>query len=122
VICRYLGRNRRNAPPETSGRGEMTTSRADRRKQDLLDRIEALAQERLTPPESGRLIRFSRLPHGGVAPSDLEAANAACRCAAALGLLRFGDRRRAGEALIRVFVPTEADHGWDSRHAVIEMV
>ncbi len=57
-----------------------------------------------------------------VPPADLEdygAANLSCLIA---GHLDFAAKRRAGAAVVRVFNPTEAEHGYRSGHTVIEIV
>ena len=41
---------------------------------------------------------------------------------AALDHLAFGARRRRGQALLRIFNPTEEEHGYTSTYTVVEMV
>jgi glutamate dehydrogenase len=65
---------------------------------------------------------FARRLFERVADKDLAAAPAAQRAAAALSLLAFARRRLPGIAKIRVFDPTEASHGFESRHTVIHVV
>ena len=65
---------------------------------------------------------FARRLFERVADKDLAAAPAAQRAASALSLLAFARRRLPGIAKIRVFDPTEAGHGFESRHTVIHVV
>ncbi len=65
---------------------------------------------------------FARRLFERVADKDLAAAAAAQRAASALSLLAFARRRLPGIAKIRVFDPTEAGHGFESRHTVIQVV
>ena len=65
---------------------------------------------------------FARRLFERVADKDLAAAQPAQRAAAALSLLAFARRRLPGIAKIRVFDPTEAGHGFESRHTVIHVV
>jgi glutamate dehydrogenase len=51
---------------------------------------------------------------GGVTPDDL--------FGAALSLWNFAARRAPGEAKIRVYNPELSEHGWTSRHTIVEIV
>src|SRR3981081_329894 len=61
-------------------------------------------------------------PGGGGADRDLGAAPAEQRAAAATSLLTFARRRLPGVAKVRVFNPSAADHGFDSRHTIVQIV
>src|SRR5262249_41469690 len=66
--------------------------------------------------------QFARRLFERVADKDLAAAPSEERAAAAAALLAFARRRLPGVAKVRVFNPTLADHGFDSRHTVIQVV
>jgi glutamate dehydrogenase len=66
--------------------------------------------------------QFVQAYYRGVDEDDLRARTPAALAAAALDQLRFGSSRRAGRPLVRVFNPTEAQHGWTSTHTVVEVV
>ncbi|MDP2334786.1 MAG: NAD-glutamate dehydrogenase [Reyranella sp.] len=66
--------------------------------------------------------RFARRLFERVADKDLAAAPPEQRAAIARALLGFARRRLPGIAKVRVFNPTEADHGFESRHSVIHVV
>ncbi|HQR23459.1 MAG TPA: NAD-glutamate dehydrogenase [Steroidobacteraceae bacterium] len=65
---------------------------------------------------------FARDYYRGVDEDDLRARTPAALAAAATDHLRFGTKRRAGQPLVRVFNPTQLQHGWTSPHTVVEVV
>jgi glutamate dehydrogenase len=65
---------------------------------------------------------FTRRLFARVADKDLAAAPAEQRAAAATALLAFARRRLPGVAKIRVFNPSPADHGFESRHTIVQIV
>jgi glutamate dehydrogenase len=65
--------------------------------------------------------RFLSGYYGNVDPDDMAARDPAALAGAALSHLAFAGKRR-GRALVRVFNPTLAEHGYTSPHTVIEMV
>ena len=65
---------------------------------------------------------FARRVFGRVADKDLAAAPAEQRAAAAISLLAFARRRLPGVAKVRVFNPSAADHGFESRHTIVQIV
>ena len=66
--------------------------------------------------------KFVRDYYRGVDEDDLRARPPADLAAAAVDQLAFGSRRRAGEPLVRVFNPTQSQHGWTSSRTVVEVV
>ena len=65
---------------------------------------------------------FARRLYERVADKDLAAASAEQRAAEALSLLAFARRRLPGVAKVRVFNPTTAEHGFESRHTIVQIV
>jgi len=65
---------------------------------------------------------FARRVFGRVADKDLAAAPAEQRAQAATSLLAFARRRLPGVAKVRVFNPSAADHGFESRHTIVQIV
>jgi len=65
---------------------------------------------------------FARRLYERVADNDLAGASAEQRAAAALSLLAFARRRLPGVAKVRVFNPEPAEHGFESRHTVVQIV
>lgn len=84
-----------------------------------LDAICALA---LRAAGSEEAAQFARRLYERVADRDLLAAPAAERAAAATSLLAFARRRLPGVAKVRAFNPTADDHGFESRHTVVQIV
>ena len=66
--------------------------------------------------------QFARRLYQRVADKDLAAASVEQRAAAAVSLLAFARRRLPGVAKVRAFNPTIADHGFESRHTVVQIV
>ncbi len=66
--------------------------------------------------------RFARRLFARAADKDLAAAPADQRAGAATALLAFARRRLPGVAKVRVFNATTPDHGFDSRHTVVQVV
>ncbi|MFI4998455.1 MAG: NAD-glutamate dehydrogenase [Reyranellales bacterium] len=66
--------------------------------------------------------RFARRLFERVADKDLAAASADQRAAEAAALLAFARRRLPGVAKVRVFNPASADHGFESRNTVVQIV
>ncbi|MBY0321673.1 MAG: NAD-glutamate dehydrogenase [Reyranella sp.] len=64
---------------------------------------------------------FARRLYARVADKDLAGAPADQRAGAAVSLLAFARRRLPGVAKVRVF-NTTADHGFDSRHTIVQIV
>ncbi|MGP8164190.1 MAG: NAD-glutamate dehydrogenase [Steroidobacteraceae bacterium] len=65
--------------------------------------------------------RFLQTYYANVDAEDLATHDTAALAAVALSHLQFA-RQRRGRALVRVFNPTLAEHGYTSPHTVIEMV
>jgi glutamate dehydrogenase len=65
---------------------------------------------------------FARHLYERIADKDLAAASAEQRAAAAVALLAFARHRLPGVAKVRVFNPTPAEHGFESRHTVVQIV
>ncbi len=88
-----------------------------------LEDIEAAAKERWSGgANSEQAALFARRLFERVADNDLAAAPSEQRGAAAVSLLGFARRRLPGIAKVRVFNPTVADHGFESRHSVVQII
>ena len=66
--------------------------------------------------------QFARRLYERVADKDLAAAPPELRGAAAAALLAFARRRLPGIAKVRVFNPALADHGFENRHTIVQIV
>ncbi|HET6521221.1 MAG TPA: NAD-glutamate dehydrogenase domain-containing protein, partial [Geminicoccaceae bacterium] len=96
--------------------------RLEERKAELLDRLTDRLRERLDDRSAGLADQFVRHYYRGVAPEDLLERDPLDLYGAALAHLRFGERRRPGEAKVRVYNPQVEQHGWQSTHTVVEVV
>ncbi|WP_289297366.1 NAD-glutamate dehydrogenase [uncultured Reyranella sp.] len=65
---------------------------------------------------------FTRRLFSRVSDKDLAAAPVDQRAAAAISLLAFARRRLPGVAKVRIFNPALGDHGFESRHTIVQIV
>ena len=92
----------------------------------IAERIEAviaLVKARVAEPvESARLVRFVREYFQHADPDDLAERSPQDLYGAALSHAQLASQRQPGRAKVRVFNPRAEEHGWQSRHTVIEIV
>jgi glutamate dehydrogenase len=84
--------------------------------------LDAICVAALGTKGSERTAHFARRLFERVADKDLAAAPAEQRAAEAASLLEFARRRLPGVAKVRAFNPALADHGFESRHTVVQIV
>ena len=84
--------------------------------------LDAICAAALGSAGSEETAQFARRLFERVADKDLATAPSEQRAAAAASLLAFARRRLPGIAKVRVFNPTLADHGFDSRHTIVQVV
>ena len=87
-----------------------------------LNRLDAICTAAHGSAGGEEAARFARSLFGRIAEKDLALAPPEQRAGAALALLAFARRRLPGVAKVRVFNPSEADHGFDSRHTIAQIV
>ncbi|MBU8873439.1 NAD-glutamate dehydrogenase [Reyranella sp. MMS21-HV4-11] len=73
-------------------------------------------------PGGEEAAQFARRLFSRVSDKDLAAAPVEQRAAAAVSLLSFARRRLPGVAKIRIFNPALDDHGFESRHTIVQIV
>jgi glutamate dehydrogenase len=66
--------------------------------------------------------QFARRLYSRLSDKDLAAAPVDQRAAAAISLLGFARRRLPGVAKVRILNPSLADHGFESRHTIVQIV
>ncbi|MCE2927137.1 MAG: NAD-glutamate dehydrogenase [Rickettsiales bacterium] len=76
----------------------------------------------LSKQDSGSFRQFVRRFYERTAVSDLEAMQPKAAVAIARGALDFMKNRKAGETKIRLFTPEIKQHGYASKHLVVELV
>ncbi|HSE80036.1 MAG TPA: NAD-glutamate dehydrogenase [Alphaproteobacteria bacterium] len=95
---------------------------AERRKSEILQRVVELARTRLSGAKGAAAAAFVERYYANVAAEDLADATVDDLYGGAIALWQFGRARKADEAKVRVYNPRLAEHGWSSRHTVIEIV
>src|SRR6266851_3079478 len=98
------------------------TSTADAKKAALIRKAAALAGEMLDPAEQTTAKRVITEFYEHVPPADVAERSPRDLCGVALSLWRFAERRRPGQAKIRVHNPDSAADGWSSPHTIVEIV
>ncbi|MBS0221477.1 MAG: NAD-glutamate dehydrogenase [Proteobacteria bacterium] len=84
--------------------------------------LEAICTAAAATSGSEETAQFAHRLYQRVADRDLAAAPVEQRAAAAACLLAFARRRLPGVAKVRVFNPVLADHGFESRHTIVQIV
>ncbi len=91
-------------------------------KAELIDRVAALAHERLPAAKTAEAEAFIRRFYQNVPPDDVLGADPLELYGAAVALWRFAEARPGGEVKVRVYNPRFEEVGWHSTHTVIEIV
>src|SRR5439155_19146382 len=99
--------------------GTPMTVRAEDAKAALVEKAAAQVRERLAPPQAPEIEQFVRTYGADAAPEDLAELDL---YGAALAHWQLLQRRRPGEARVHVYTPRVEQHGWQSRHSVVEIV
>ncbi len=88
----------------------------------IVDTIVASRAPSKILPKAAQRRRFLKQYFAHVPVEDLVGKDEAVMARAALDHLAFGAKRRRGQALLRIFNPTEKEHGYESKFTFIEMV
>ena len=86
------------------------------------DEIARLVAARVAPEQRAMLQAFVTQYYAQVDPEDLEERLPADLYGAALSHWNFARRREPGKARVRAFNPSLEEHGWQSRHTIVEIV
>ncbi len=97
-------------------------STIETKKATLVHKAAALAGQLFDPADQATADRFIAQFYEHVPPSDVAERTPRNLYGAALSLWRFGERRRPGQAKIRVHNPDQAVDGWSSPHTIVEIV
>src|SRR5487761_2205602 len=87
-----------------------------------VDEVAGLVAARVAPDLRATLQAFVAHYYAQVDSEDLEERPAADLYGAALSHWNFARKREPGRARVRAFNPTLDEHGWQSRHTVVEIV
>jgi glutamate dehydrogenase len=92
------------------------------KKAALVHKAEALADQLFDPEDQVAANRFIAQFYEHVPPADVAERTPRNLYGAAVALWRFGERRRLGQAKVRVHNPDPAGDGWSSPHTIVEIV
>jgi glutamate dehydrogenase len=98
------------------------TTRDKSRKTEIVDQVAAMARERLKGDAARTAEAFVRQFYANVSAEDLTEHFVDDLYGAAIALWQFAKTRKPKQANVRVYTPRRAEHGWSSRHTVIEIV
>src|SRR5258708_4941745 len=97
-------------------------STIEAKKATLVHKAAALAAQLFDPADQATADRFIVQFYKHVPPADVAERTPRNLYGAALSLWRFGERRRPGQAKIRVHNPDPAVDGWSSPHTIVEII
>ena len=97
-------------------------SRSGAQKSARLEAVMALIDTRSQKSERASLATFARAYFERVDPEDIAVRRVEDLYGALLSHWQFARKREAGAIKVRVFNPGAGEHGWASRHTVVEIV
>jgi glutamate dehydrogenase len=92
------------------------------RKAEIIDQVAAMVRERLKGDAAKSAEAFVYQFYANVSAEDLAEHAADDLYGAAIALWQFAKTRQPNRANVRVYTPKRTEHGWSSRHTVIEIV
>ncbi|MCK6450206.1 MAG: NAD-glutamate dehydrogenase [Alphaproteobacteria bacterium] len=96
--------------------------KAEQLKAELLARVQEMVRDKMAGPRAPLIETFLRLLYANVPPADLVGLAPDTAYSSAIALWHFALVRQPGTAKVRAYNPTVAEHGWRSRHTIVEMV
>jgi glutamate dehydrogenase len=118
-LCRFAAHEA--AGTEEESEAHMTSSpEAD--KATRLAAVAALIEQRVGKTEREALLAFAASYFQRIDPEDIASRGVDDLYGALLSHWQFAQRREAGKPKIRVLNPVAGEHGWSSRHTVVEIV
>ena len=100
----------------------MDRGRAFKGKAERLEKVEALAIDRLGAEDGRDLVAFIRAFYDRVTSDDLLEISIDNLYGAARALWKFAATRKPGETSVRAYNPRIDEHGWHASHTVIEII
>jgi glutamate dehydrogenase len=91
-------------------------------KAELIERVAALAHERLPAHQAGSVAAFIGTYFAEVSPDDVLGPDVLDLYGAAVAHWNLAEGRLPGTARVRVYTPQFERHGWQSTHTVVETV
>ncbi|MFL6188387.1 MAG: NAD-glutamate dehydrogenase [Actinomycetes bacterium] len=91
-------------------------------KAEILQQIVATVHEKVPEDRRDQVEEFARQYYQRLSPEDLLELEPEDLYGAVLAHWRLAHRRQPGEAKVRVYSPRFEEHGWRSRHSIVEIV
>src|ERR687891_273287 len=98
------------------------STQPEQAKAEILQQIVATIHEKVPEDRRDQLEAFTRQYYHRLAPEDLLELEPEDLYGAVLAHWRLAQRRQPGEAKVRVYSPRFEEHGWRSKHSIVEIV
>ncbi len=98
------------------------TPRIDTRRKELIDKVAQKARSEFKGRSGDIAEIFVRTYYANVPPADVVQQDAGNLYGAVSSFWRFAQKRKPGKPKIRIFNPSEKEHGWRTGHTVIEIL
>jgi glutamate dehydrogenase len=98
------------------------STQPEQAKAEILEQIVATIHEKVPEDRRDQVEEFARQYYQRLAPEDLLELEPEDLYGAVLAHWRLAHRRRPGEAKVRVYSPRFEEHGWRSKHSIVEIV
>jgi glutamate dehydrogenase len=98
------------------------STQPEQAKAEILEQIVAAIREKVPEDRRAQVEKFARQYYQRLAPEDLLDLEPEDLYGAVLAHWRLARRRRPGEAKVRVYSPRFEEHGWRSKHSIVEIV
>ena len=110
------------ASDQTAPTGAESASGIKAKRLSPLAKAATLAAEMVDAAEGAEAARIIGEFYEHVPPADVVGRSPRDLCGAAVSLWRFAERRRPGQAKVRVHNPDPLADGWSSPHTIVEIV
>jgi glutamate dehydrogenase len=98
------------------------STQPEQAKAEILQQIVATIHEKVPEERRDQVEAFARQYYQRLSPEDLLELETEDLYGAVLAHLRLAHRRQPGEAKVRVYSPRFEEHGWRSKHSIVEIV
>jgi glutamate dehydrogenase len=98
------------------------STQPEQAKAEILQQIVAAIHEKVPEDRRDQVESFARQYYQRLAPEDLLELEPEDLYGAVLAHWRLAQRREPGEAKVRVYSPRFEEHGWRSKHSIVEIV
>jgi glutamate dehydrogenase len=95
---------------------------ADRKKDEAIAKVSERLRKHLPDQLAESAVRFASRYYADVAPDEMADSPTEDLYGAVLAHWQLAHRRLLGHPLVRLYNPVYAEHGWQSRHTIIEIV